>query len=157
TRTRELLADGNDEVGLTVNLGGPYLVTRGQQELVLGDGEATLMSIGDPCSFTRHPPGGLLVLRFPRAQFAPLLTNVDDRCLRPMPSSSPALKLLTDYVDIAWQQQTIASHELQRLIVAHVYDLAAVAIGATRDVAHLAQGRGVRAARLEAIKADIAR
>src|SRR5437899_4399762 len=85
TRTRELLADGNDEVGLTVNLGGPYLVTRGQQELVLGDGEATLMSIGDPCSFTRRPPGCLLVLRFPRAQFAPLVTNVDDCCLRPIP------------------------------------------------------------------------
>jgi AraC-like DNA-binding protein len=40
--------------------------------------------------------------------------------------------------------------------VTHLYDLAALAIGATRDAAAVAGGRGVPAARLRAIKADIA-
>jgi AraC-like DNA-binding protein len=39
--------------------------------------------------------------------------------------------------------------------VSHVYDLAAMALGATRDAAEAAKGGGVRAARLLAIKADI--
>ena len=43
----------------------------------------------------------------------------------------------------------------QRLAVSHVHDLAAVVLGATADRAELARNRGVRAARLEAIKADI--
>jgi AraC-like DNA-binding protein len=47
--------------------------------------------------------------------------------------------------------------DLQHLVVSHIYDLMAVAIGATRDAAHTAQGRGLRAARLAAVKQDIAR
>jgi AraC-like DNA-binding protein len=155
-RTRELLADGQDDFTLAVNLGGPYVVSQGGGEIVLGDGEATLASAAEPCSFTHYPPGDFLVLRFPRAQFTPLVTGADDCCLRPIPRATQALRLLTDYVGIAWDEQTIASRDLQHLIVAHIYDLMAVAIGATRDAAEAAQGRGVRAARLQAIKKDIA-
>jgi AraC-like DNA-binding protein len=39
--------------------------------------------------------------------------------------------------------------------VAHVCDLLAVALGATCDAAQVAEARGVRAARLHAIKADV--
>ena len=39
----------------------------------------------------------------------------------------------------------------------HVQDLALMALGATREAAEVAAGRGVRAARLKAIKADVAR
>src|SRR5262245_19715822 len=47
-RTRAMLADGNDDVGLMINLGGPYLVTQGDREIVLDDGEATFMFSGEP-------------------------------------------------------------------------------------------------------------
>src|SRR5262249_53312759 len=46
---------------------------------------------------------------------------------------------------------------LQHSAVTHVYDLLAKTLGATRDAAMLADGRGVRVARLKAIKDDIAR
>lgn len=49
----------------------------------------------------------------------------------------------------------IADPQLGRLSAAHVYDLIALAIGATNDGREIAQQRGVRAARLEAIKADL--
>jgi hypothetical protein len=39
--------------------------------------------------------------------------------------------------------------------VTHVYDLLAVVLGATRDAAHIATGRGVRAARLQGAKAFV--
>src|SRR6478672_10777617 len=60
-RTRELLADGQDDFTMAVNLGGPYIVSQGQGEVVLGDGEATLVSAADLCSFTHYPPGDFLV------------------------------------------------------------------------------------------------
>jgi AraC-like DNA-binding protein len=44
---------------------------------------------------------------------------------------------------------------MRRLVVAHLCDLVAVTLGATRDAVAVAEGRGVRAARLRAIKADI--
>ena len=155
-RTRGLLADGNDDFALMVNLGGPYIVSQGDDELVLGDGDAAFVSFGNPCSFTHYPPGDVLALRLPRRRFAPLVTGLEDCCLRPIPRGSQALRLLTDYVQIARTEQTIASRELQQLFAAHVYDLTAVLIGATRDAAEVAQGRGLRAARLHAIKQDIA-
>ena len=77
--------------------------------------------------------------------------------MRRIPSDTEALKLLRDYVDITWREQTITSHDLQHLVVSHIYDLMAVAIGATRDAAQTARDRGLRAARLHAIKRDIAR
>jgi AraC-like DNA-binding protein len=40
--------------------------------------------------------------------------------------------------------------------VTQIYDLAALIMGATRDAAEIAKGRGLRVARLRAIKADIA-
>ena len=71
--------------GLLVNLRGPHRVTHGREELVLGDGEATLVSSAEICSFTHRPPGDLLALRVPRQQFAPRVTGVDDCYFRRIP------------------------------------------------------------------------
>jgi AraC-like DNA-binding protein len=157
SRTHRSTADGTDDFGLRVNLGGPYYMSQRGREIVLEEGEAALVSLSDLGTFVHHPPGDVLTLRFPRMQLAPLATGAEDCLLRPIPRDTPALRLLRDYIDIAWDEQRIASRDLQHLFVTHVYDLVAVAIGATRDVADTARGRGVRAARLRAIKQDIAR
>jgi AraC-like DNA-binding protein len=156
-QSRDMLAGGtDDDVGLIVNLGGPYLISQGRQEIVLGDGEATLLSLTEPCSFAHRPPGDMLALRCPRAQLAPLVAGVEDCRLRRIPHDTQALRLLTDYVGIAGKEQR-AGGELQQLVVAHIHDLMALAIGATRDATEVAHGRGLRAARLRSIKQDIAR
>jgi transcriptional regulator GlxA family with amidase domain len=64
---------------------------------------------------------------------------------------------LTDYIKLAQDVHTITSPELQHLVVGHIHDLMAVMVGATREAAEAAEGRGMRAARLQAIKQDIAR
>src|SRR5262249_35019771 len=79
-----------------------------------------------------------------------------DSLLRTIPCTTPALGLLTDYVEFAWQERTLANAGLQQLVTSHLYDLMAVAIGATQDAMETAQGGGLRAARLHAIKQDIA-
>ena len=45
--------------------------------------------------------------------------------------------------------------ELRHLVSIHIHDLMAMALGATRDGLAIAESRGLRAARLRAIKADI--
>ena len=157
SRTHRSTADGTDDLGLRVNLGGPYFMSQCGREIVLEEGEATLVSLSDLGTFVHRPPGDVLTLRFPRTQLAALVTGAEDCLLRRIPRETQALRLLRRYVDIASDEQRIASRDLQRLIVAHILDLMAVAIGATRDAAETAQGRGLRAARLHAIKQDIAR
>src|SRR5262249_40795615 len=155
-RTREMLTDGADDCSLLINLGGPYIISQGDRELMLGDGEATFVSEAEPASFTHYPPGDVLALRVPRAAFARYVTGIEDCFLRRIPSDTPALRLLRQYIEIVRNGQNLANCELQHVVVAHVYDLMAVAIGATPNAAHAAQDHGLRAAKLHAIKQDIA-
>jgi AraC-like DNA-binding protein len=154
-RTRKQVEDGTDDAVLILNLEGPHLIEQRNEELVLGDGEAAFVSAADPSSFTHKPPGKMVAMRFPKARFAPLLRDPDDCYMRRIPSGSRALKFLTNYIAMAWDERTTASTDLQHLMVNHVYDLMSVMVGATRDAEHVAQGGGLRVARLHAIKQDI--
>jgi AraC-like DNA-binding protein len=66
-----------------------------------------------------------------------------------------SLRLLTNYVSTAENGFNLATHELQHVFVTHVQDLVALVLGATRDSAELAQDRGLRAARLAAVKTEV--
>src|SRR5262249_52144492 len=132
------------------------LISQRGREVMLGDGDATLVALTEPLDTTHRPPGDMLVLRVPWPQLAPSLADTQNCFLRRIPCGTPALSLLTDYVNIAWQERTLADRDLQRVLVRPLYDLMAVAISATRDAVHTAQDRGLRAARLHAIKQDIA-
>jgi AraC-like DNA-binding protein len=154
-RTRALLADGRDEFTLFINLGGPYLISQGARELCLDRGGGTLVSTGDPCSFMHQPPGDMLCLRFPRPALRALVNGIEDLCLRPIPPDTPALQLLGDYVGLGCEEPAVADGPLQQLFVAHVHDLIAASLGPSRDGEEAVRHRGLRAARLHAIKRDI--
>src|SRR5260221_1138441 len=63
---------------------------------------------------------------------------------------------MTHYIGILQEAGTFAVPKLRRQAVIHIHDLIALAIGATRDAAEIAKSRGAPAARLRAIKEDIA-
>ena len=92
------------------------------------------------------------MIRLSRQRLAPLVPGLD-AFMRPVPRETEALRLLTRYLSLFDDQQSLSTPELRSLVVSHVYDL--VALGATRDAAAIANGRGVRAARLHAIKTEI--
>jgi AraC-like DNA-binding protein len=154
---RELASVMRDEAHLLVNLKGTHRVEQKNRELVLGEGEATFASCSDPSTLTHSGTSELLVLRFPKASLAPLVNGPDDRLIQRIPSELPVLRLLRSYVASAWDEQVDAGPDVQRSLVAHVYELMALMMGANRDTAALAQERGVAAARLNAIKRDIGR
>ena len=59
-RTREMVAlENSDDVGMVVNVRGEHRVTLGQEELVLGDGEAVFMSMAEVCSYNHRAPGNI--------------------------------------------------------------------------------------------------
>jgi AraC-like DNA-binding protein len=73
-----------------------------------------------------------------------------------IPGATAPLRLLASYVGAIRGGPLPPSPELSGLVVAHIHDLIALSLGATRDAAAAAQAHGIRAARLQAIKGDIA-
>jgi AraC-like DNA-binding protein len=75
--------------------------------------------------------------------------------LRRIEARTAALRLLRRYLNAVWADDMLGSFGLQQIAVGHVQDLAAFAVGASNEAEEIARGRGVRAARLLAIKSDI--
>jgi AraC-like DNA-binding protein len=95
------------------------------------------------------------VFASPAMRSGPLSANA---CLlRPIPRDFGALRLLTGYAGLIGQSEAQVPCDAAGPIASHFRDLIALTLGATRDAAEIARGRGVRAARLRAIKSDIAR
>ena len=153
-RSRELLDDGDDGLLLQIaSLGG--IGSQLGREVTLEPGDAILFSNSDIGGFTFPGVTDAVALRLPRSALLPLLRAGDDVLLRRIPKRAPALQLLVNYLSNMREALASAGPELQQLVVDHIRDLLALALGATRDAREIANGRGVRAARLRALKAYI--
>jgi AraC-like DNA-binding protein len=153
-RTRGLIADGNDDLVLTMNSSGGSMVTQRSRELELGSGQAALLSFADVGSHVFRQPASFLNFSIPRTSLLDRVGNPEDAMMRTVKNSG-ALRLLVDYVALVTGSHVPLETDLQRSFTTHVLDLVALVLGASRDGAVLAHGRGVRAARLTAMKADI--
>jgi AraC-like DNA-binding protein len=159
---RQIGAANDREIGedvlLGVNLAGVSTARQRGQEVTLRRGEAILVSCTEG-GLAMHRPtlSHFLGVRLPHKSLAPLAANLDDATMRMIPAGNGSLRLLTNYVGCLGPAQISDSAELGHAIAAHILDLIALSIGAGRDTIAAAQERGVRAARLRAIKADVAR
>jgi len=147
--------DGDDDFSFHMNLSGLSLVTGRRGETTLRDGDAMLLSYSASRTISRPNLVDHRVIRLPRAALSPLVHNIDNAVLCRIPSGTGMLRLLKSYVDAVFDDPALAVPQTRQLIVAQLCDLVAVTLGATRDATALAEGRGIRAARLRAIKSDI--
>jgi AraC-like DNA-binding protein len=153
-RTSDLL-DGGDDLVLAVTRTGTRVVSQRGREVTLGAGEAILMSSAETSAITFPCYSRFVTLRLSRQALAPLLSNLDDAVMRPLARDTEMLRLLVRYIVDLRDGYPLAAPGLQRAVVTHIYDLVALVIGATHDAVAFTKGRGLRAARLMAIKADI--
>ena len=155
-RTRQIVADDNDDVALLVNLDGQFIARLGDEELRLEEGEGLLIDCREEGAFLRPGSGRMLCVRMPRAVLGEYACRLDAAHGQKVPRDADPLPLLVSYVSALSQTPTLAlAPEASYPIVRHVCDLAALSIGAGRDGAHIAETRGLAAARLQAIKAHI--
>jgi AraC-like DNA-binding protein len=153
--TRRDSGDGNDDFSFHLNVIGMSVVAGRRGETMLRDGDAMLLSYSVGRTISRPGLVDHRVIRLPRASLSPLVRNIDDAVLRVIPRDTGMLRLLKNYVDAVFDDPALMEPEMRRVIVAQLCDLVAVALGATRDAAAIAECRGIRAARLRAIEADI--
>jgi AraC-like DNA-binding protein len=147
---RSDFADGGDR--LMINLGGPALAMQACKEVVLERGDAIAFTGADVGRFTTSRSGRIATIEFPDGTLARLLR---DGGLRKIKREASALQLLRRYLNAIRTSELMRVDSLRPLAIAHIHDLAALALGANREAQEIATGRGVRAARREAIKSDI--
>ena len=155
-RTPELLADGNDDLHLPLTMSGVSVSRLRGREVAVGDGDTVLVTGAERGTVIHPEPVRYMSLSMPRKALAPLVPRLDDAVMCPISRDNGALRLLKSYVRILNEDPPPATPEIERLVVTHVHDLVALVIGASRDAAAIAAGRGVRVARYAAIKSDIA-
>lgn len=149
------LIDGDDLILLIALSGGSVMKHRGVEEPI--DGTQALMMTGSEVGLNRMWSGLRFVnLSFSARLLAPLVGDLSKVLMRPLSAAGGALPLLVNYVQALQISCEPMTPELSQLAATHIIDLAALASGATRDAAEIARGRGVSAARLRAIKADVA-
>jgi AraC-like DNA-binding protein len=145
-----------DEVFLGVNIAGMAVVSQGGHDLTPRAGDAILFSNADAGFTSSRPrPSRFLGVRLPRSRLAPLVSNLDREVMRHIPGNTASLQLMIAYLRLLGAQQALNSIGLRRAISTHIIDLIALSVGAHQDAVAEAQGRGVRAARLQSIKADV--
>jgi AraC-like DNA-binding protein len=153
-RTRAGVADGDNSIGIIVNLGESGAVTQRGREVALGSGDAAAVLHEEPATVA-FAQGSYLGMLFPRAALASCIKNVDDATMRLIPRDTEALRLLVSYVRLVADELALATPKLRRVIVNHIHQLAALALGP-----HGASGENgsgaVRAARLKAALDQIA-
>src|SRR5262249_42196532 len=123
---------------------------------VLGPGDGCLMNNAEVGAMTlpaETPP--FITFRVPAAAVAPLVPDLRAVVAQRVLADSPALRLLVRYLEILQDTSALATPQLQHVVATHVYDLLALAVGATHEAAEIANGRGLRAARLQAVLAEI--
>lgn len=147
------LADSDDLVLLMVTEGATVMQHRGREEMI-ADGEALLTTSAEIGHNRMLGPIRCLNLGMPARVLVPMMDDLAQVLMRPIRRDNAALKLLAGYFR-ALDETTFGDAGLSRLVASQVQDLVALAVGATRDAAELARGRGVRAARLRLIKHDV--
>jgi AraC-like DNA-binding protein len=155
-RTPSLLTDGNDDIFITLSLGGQMIADQRGQELRLSAGMIHLASNAERMNYIHlnsHSRGFLA----PRKAIAALAPDLDDRIAAPLPPNPHAFGLLANYASTLGGFSGLFNQALAGLSVEHIYDLIALAIGPSQEGRVMAAGRGLKQARLAQIKAHIER
>ncbi|MCP3463686.1 MULTISPECIES: AraC family transcriptional regulator [unclassified Bradyrhizobium] len=153
-RTPSLVADGSDDFVFALMTHGEATISQRGREVVFRKGEAVLWSNASVGSCDYAMPIDFVALVVPRVLIP--VADVDDALMRPLPADLAPMRLLRNYLALLQEGHLEASTpHLRAACATHLQDLVGLAVGATREAADIASGRGVRAARLKALKADI--
>jgi AraC-like DNA-binding protein len=146
-----------DDLFFAINVVGTGLARQRGREATVNPGDAVVLRRAEgPFSVLRPTPSHLIGIRAPRHTL-PLAAGRHDETPQLVPGQTPALRLLTGYLSALGAHPAPASPELADAVVGHLLELVALSLRPLRGDLPPAAGRAVRAARLAALKTDIAR
>lgn len=152
-RTRQLLSDGNDDIIMLIPVDGTVSLEQRGAEVVARSGEV-LVRRSDDAGKTLSCEGRYMTITLPSRALERRVADIDRLTMTVLPRGTEGLGLLTGYARLLMSEETIAP-ETRELVGQQLADLAGVALGAQRDQWHVAEQRGMKAARLRAIHAAV--
>jgi AraC-like DNA-binding protein len=155
TVNQQLAGRGKDIVVISMLRSGVASATQFGKELIDGIGSASVLAPDAPSTSTMHSEGSFITLALSRPAIAALVPDYTSAFGRPILRDNPALRLLARYLDVVQAADETSNRDIAHSVSTHIFDLAALALGARGDSAEIAVQRGVKAARLEAIRTDI--
>jgi AraC-like DNA-binding protein len=134
----------------------PLSYSQRGRDVVLDTATAVLGSCTEPFDLRAKDHNAFVHVSIPQARLKDLVAGAEDLVAKPIPSDNAAMRHLRRYVGFL---SAPGGLEDDADMIAHVEttltDLVALALGAGRDVAEMAQMRGLRAARLQAVLREI--
>jgi AraC-like DNA-binding protein len=158
-RSANFDAEGPDICYLIVNRSPTRVAyqSRSRPEIVLGGGEMTLVSPTDVREARFDPDASRYdIVTIPRIRLQEKVGQVGDFLYQPSDAAQPAARLLRHYLDILGANDELNSQpELSAHIQATLVDLVSVVLNGSKNGTASSPERGLRAARVHAILAQI--
>lgn len=151
-------AAGNDDFCFTINTGRTLIATEfGPKQTILTPGSGMLIGYAEAGSFDVKAPGSWLSLTVPRKIMNTLVRSGDDLLGKQVPAESEVIKHLVRYTGILRGRTEIAPSALADHIETTLLDLIVLALDQKDELTSIASGRGLQAARAQAILDDLHR
>lgn len=149
------LKDCNDDFTLVIVTGGPLQFSHAGEEGICDIGWGHLADAGRPHRGFGPCGGSVRNVTVPAATLKTVVAHPEQLAGRRVRPGS-ALRLLDGYLQSLTSLEEPPSPELAPVIGGHLLDLVAAALGPTAEAAEIIAKRGVKAARLRAILAEVA-
>jgi AraC-like DNA-binding protein len=149
------LKDGNDDLVLTVPLASSFAADHRGEERQVRTLEGFWWHNDLPGASRVMERMRRLYVALPRRALKTLCKNLDQRAGQVVSADAPRLRLLGGYALTLLRDPAAVLPGAAFLHATHLKDLAALVLGANAAADKLARDRGLRAARLAAVKADI--
>lgn len=127
------------------------------RSFALSPGQMVLLSADESAQVIQLTHGDRWSIRMSIKLLGDICRNVDDKIAYPINAPHDLAKLLLHQVETAHRFGSKLDASANYMVAQHLFDLVALCIGARSDAAHLARHRGLAAARLDVIKAEILR
>jgi AraC-like DNA-binding protein len=151
--------DSNDDLALIVPINSSaVIIPENSEPLYCLPGEAILMPTDSVHEAVNQNTISIAFVVTPRSLITPRVSDLNSVLMKKITSTSaPELHLLVGYTRMLIQMKHDLSPQLASLVSAQVQDLLTLLCGARGEKSEIATNRGLRAARLNAVKSDITR
>jgi AraC-like DNA-binding protein len=153
----QVAADARDDFLIGFNRSATVLPgSQARHETLLAPGNAIFYTNGESGESWPQAEATIVGLCLPRARVIERVGGAEDMVGTILDAANPATRHLGRYIEFLLASDDMANDAAHgERIETLLLDLVALALGANRDVAHVAQARGLRAARLREILAAI--
>lgn len=147
-------------MGIMINTSGHAIQTkhRGRED-ALAPGGSMLLCRADEGRFWlgSNSASSWVLIDMPRPAVKRAAPNSEDLVGGVLSGGGEALRLASAYAALVFQEPGFADQRLDAHVSQTFFDLLALVLGAEKETAEIARGRGLRAARLDAIVQGIAK